>query len=281
MSSAAIAVGPSRVPAALRLWHLLSLDAPTVCAAWLVSLATAMHIRVPWHAVAAIFAAVWMVYATDRLLDAHAAGKRRTRLHERHHFHASNRRAFLTAIAMTGGALAALLVYDLRFSSRACLAGDVVLGLGLAAYFAVEHFAPQNLLPRWAPVKNFAMVALLGAAIASPVAALRPHSALPWIAGAAYAATCWLNCRLIAAWEHEETELPRLPVRTLNAMLFLWLVAAIFSNSLLAWLGLSACLLFWLDSRRGSLPRLALRIYADAALLAPLFLLFGRAAAHL
>ena len=54
----------------LVLWHLLSLDAPTVAALWTWFIARANHIRLPLASPVAMALAVWMLYAADRLLDA-------------------------------------------------------------------------------------------------------------------------------------------------------------------------------------------------------------------
>ena len=52
------------------MWHLLSLDAPTVAAVWVVFVGRSVGVRLPWVEPAAMFVAVWMIYAADRLLDA-------------------------------------------------------------------------------------------------------------------------------------------------------------------------------------------------------------------
>ena len=54
----------------LALWHLLSLDAPTVAALWTWFIASANHIRLPLSSALAMALAVWMLYAADRLMDA-------------------------------------------------------------------------------------------------------------------------------------------------------------------------------------------------------------------
>jgi hypothetical protein len=56
----------------LDLWHLLSLDAPSVAALWTYFLARSVGLHLPWTAPVAMFVAVWMIYAADRLLDARA-----------------------------------------------------------------------------------------------------------------------------------------------------------------------------------------------------------------
>ena len=52
------------------LWHLLSLDAPTVAALWTWFIAATNHIHLPLSSPLAMFIAVWTLYAADRVLDA-------------------------------------------------------------------------------------------------------------------------------------------------------------------------------------------------------------------
>ena len=53
----------------LVLWHLLSLDAPTVAALWTWFIAEACHVHIPLLSTLAMAVAVWTLYAADRLLD--------------------------------------------------------------------------------------------------------------------------------------------------------------------------------------------------------------------
>ena len=105
-------------PSPLALWHLLSLDAPTVAALWTLFVARSVHLMLPWTAPAAMFLAVWMIYAADRLLDARGlasgswqTGKLETGpvLEARHHFHDRQRSGFFSGITIASVALAALL----------------------------------------------------------------------------------------------------------------------------------------------------------------------------
>src|SRR5580704_686089 len=81
------------------LWHLLSLDAPTVAALWTWFIASANHLHLPAVSIVAMFLAVWMLYATDRLLDArHISASNSCDLEARHYFHDRFRGVFLTGI---------------------------------------------------------------------------------------------------------------------------------------------------------------------------------------
>ena len=54
----------------LTLWHLLSLDAPTVAVLWTWFIARTNHVHLPLASLAAMALAVWILYAADRFLDA-------------------------------------------------------------------------------------------------------------------------------------------------------------------------------------------------------------------
>ena len=99
-------------PAPLRLWHLASLDAPTVALVWSLAFAWVVHIRLPLWVPALLALAVWSIYIADRLLDARAA-LREPALHllrERHLFHWRNRRILLP-LAVASAAAAACIIF--------------------------------------------------------------------------------------------------------------------------------------------------------------------------
>jgi len=56
----------------LVLWHLLSLDAPTIAVLWTWFVARMTRTAVPWTTEAAMGVTVWLLYAADRLLDTRA-----------------------------------------------------------------------------------------------------------------------------------------------------------------------------------------------------------------
>ncbi len=81
----------------LRLWHLASLDAPTVAVVWSFAFAWSAGIKLPDWVSALLVLAVWPVYVIDRLLDARAGLRSQNldRLRERHLFHWRHRRLLL------------------------------------------------------------------------------------------------------------------------------------------------------------------------------------------
>src|ERR1035438_3302241 len=100
-------------PAPLRLWHLISLDAPTVALVWSLSFAWAARVHLPrWIPILLAFG-TWAVYVGDRLLDARSALRsgNLSPLRERHFFHWRRRRV-LVPLACTAAILAAVITFS-------------------------------------------------------------------------------------------------------------------------------------------------------------------------
>jgi hypothetical protein len=262
----------------LTLWHLLSLDAPTVAALWTWFIARCCGVALPFTAAAAMFIAVWILYAADRLLDARSADS--ANLEERHHFHHRHRRIFVTLIAIAAVTLAALtpelLPKGLRLYS--------ILGALLAGWFLLIHtrLAHERRLP-----KELAVGLFFAAAIFIPTIARRPDLRLELLAPAAiFAAVCALNCMYLYAWEHPG-ERPNanwttlLATRQSTTCAALILIAAILVAvierklpiSIFAFAGACAAstvALLALNRSRAKISPLTLRAAADLALLTPL-----------
>jgi hypothetical protein len=233
--------GPQLVPTprprytALALWHLLSLDAPTVATLWTLFIARCSHLILPWTALAAMFVAVWMIYAADRLLDARLldTGLLDSRpsesrplesrplesrispsnLEARHRFHHHHRTAFLTGILLSSVALATLL----HHIDPSSLHLYVLLATLLAGWMILIHIRPElNGTDRRLP-KELAVGIFFPAAIFIPTLARTTPSAtavhfLGWTANwlrpsllpsaIFFACICTLNCLCLYAWEH-------------------------------------------------------------------------------
>jgi hypothetical protein len=153
----------------LALWHLLSLDAPTVATLWTIFIAHCSHITLPWAAPTAMFLAVWMIYAADRLLDARlldtetvpppppASRPVESRLSNlrisesrishldleaRHRFHHQHRTRFLTALVLSAVALTTLL----HHLDPQALHLYALLATLLAAWMLLIHISPAPTL---------------------------------------------------------------------------------------------------------------------------------------
>jgi hypothetical protein len=273
-SSAAI----SPAPGWLATWHLLSLDAPTVTVAWTWFVAKATHVALPPIVPAAMFLAVWALYAADRLLDG-ARGAARD-LEARHRFHRRHSRAFRVALATVSLALIPLVLAIPTAMVR------LYLGLAalLAAWFLVVHLLGRD---RTLTLPKELMPGLFcAAAVFIPIWANLgfPHLGLA-LAAAAFALLVMLNCLCIYAWEHEELAdahwTTRLGVRCLKqlgvATVLLSLLAIALAGEQLAPIfvatALAAALLLALNhirETRGTLEPTDLRAAADLVLLTPL-----------
>lgn len=277
---------PSSYHSPLALWHLLSLDAPSVATVWTLAIARAAGLRLAWAAPAAMFVAVWILYAADRLLDARLldAPLIPPDIEARHLFHHRHRRAFLSGIILSACILAALL----RSLDPHALRLYTVLATLLAAYFALIHARPgtADRLP-----KELAVGAFFPAAVFIPTVARLPQLRLELLPIAALlAALCSLNCLFLYAWEHPG---PRphahattrwatqhlIALTTAVAVLSLASIALTplrahrDSIALLACILASALLLLLLHGLRRRLEPTHLRALADLVLLTPLLLL--------
>jgi hypothetical protein len=285
---------PARAFNPIAVWHLLSLDAPTVAALWAWFVARTCEVRLPFATLAAIYLAVWMLYVGDRLLDARLLDARRgpricDELEARHIFHHRHRRAFLIGIGVAGTALAALLPR----LEPAVLPLYLIEGALLFAWFLLLHAANSaHRLP-----KEIAVGIFFSAAIFIPTVAHESGLRLALLPSAIlFGALCSLNCVFIHAWEDESRSVSartrpphsttRLAVAHLTALAVTVVIAgagltllAFFAShhagraALPAACALSALLLLGLDRNRHVLSRLNLRAAADLALLTPLLLL--------
>ena len=259
----------------LVLWHLLSLDAPTVAALWTWFLAAANHIRLPFSAILAMATAVWLLYAADRLLDSHD-------LEARHRFHHHYRAAFLAGIILSSIALAAML------PSLAPEAIHLYLIEGgfLVGYFILIHATrSSHRLP-----KELAVGLFFAAATFIPTIARAPQLRLPLLAPALLFATlCSLNCLFIYAWEHTEFTvtthlITRVALQHLRSIAivvtFAALALSLFDHRapwpISAAIATATALLLLLDRLRRTLTATTLRAAADLALLTPILLLLWR-----
>jgi hypothetical protein len=269
-------------PAPLRLWHLSSLDAPTVAMVWTLAFAWAAHIRLPAWPIAVVALAAWSVYIGDRLLDVRNA---QTPLRPRHHFHWKHRRIFLP-IALAAAIVAiALVAYSMPFAARE---RNSVLAAAALAYFTSVH-SPWR-VPTPKPWLRFPKELLVGVlftlACATPtltrITGLRVTAHLLALLPAIliFISLAWLNCHSIESWESQPWPTHAV-LRPATALLTAALLASAIATlrhdprnaALLATGAMSAALLILLDRHHHDLSPIALRACADLALLTPLILL--------
>lgn len=269
----------------LGLWHLLSLDAPTVASLWIWFIAAANRIRLPLSSIAAMFIAVWMLYAADRLLDTRlldSQSRQEQHLEARHYFHHRHRTLFVTGILLASIVLAPLLL----LLSTEAVHLYLILGGLLFGYFVLIHATRSaHRLP-----KEIAVGIFFAAATFIPTVARRPELRLALLPSALLFATlCSLNCLFIYDWEHDPQRLsaPDCPTHasTRFALRHLPFFAATITvvGAALALLdhrapwpialatSVSAILLLLLHHRHRHISALTLRAAADLVLLAPIF----------
>jgi hypothetical protein len=294
----------SRSP--LAFWHLLSLDAPTVAAVWTAFIAWSAGVRIGWLDPVAMFLAVWMLYAADRLLDAKPLFNNPSAAHleERHHFHHRHRARFLPLVLL---AFVPLLVL-LHRTQEAVLHLYVLLAGMLGAWLLLIHVRPapseqQHRLPKELAVGVFFPAAVFIATVAR-APQLRLALVLPALC---FAAVCSLNCLFLYAWEHPRNRrdahaTTRWAVRHLKALALaftlladaLYFAVANFPGThALHWMtriphpaaiplacATASALLLVLHASRRSLSPLNLRALADLALLTPVLVVIVSTLRH-
>ena len=280
-------------PAPLRLWHVASLDAPTVALVWSCAFAWAVHVRVPAWAPLVLALIAWAMYIGDRLLDARAGMQSPPmhRMRERHHFHWHYRRILLP-VALAAAVLAALVIV-MRLPARARMP-DTALAAATLAYFSGIHSRGRIRPVEWLLSTFSSRAFLIGvlftagcllpaASQVAPAASVPVARVLAWPA-VFFAALAWLNCHAIGHWESARSE--RAPTGIVGkaglvaatgfALAFLMGgTAPRIGGLVIAGTG-SALLLALLERMRTRLTPLALRAAADLVLLTPaILLLFG------
>ncbi len=277
---------PAEAASPVALWHLLSLDAPSVAAVWVWFIARSSHISLPRAVPVAMAIAVWMLYAADRLLDARGLETGRTgpdELKARHLFHYRHRRLFRGGIALAAVALVTLLP---RLDARAMRLYLIEGGLLLVWFIILHATSGAHRLP-----KEIAVGIFFSAAIFTPCVAREPHlraSLLP--AALLFGVLCSLNCVFIYAWEHKglaQANALRAHVTTcvavahLNALSIAAVAGAIVillfgstpAKPAAAACALAVGVLLALHCNYHELSRNDLRAAADMALLTPVLLL--------
>jgi len=263
------------------MWHLLSLDAPTVATVWTIFIARSVGLTLPWESPVAMFAAVWMLYAADRLLDARplAEGSTPAELEARHRFHHKHRKGFLCGIVTAALALAVLLPrMDAAALHLYCLLAALLAAWLLLIHLLPAHGADAHRLPKELAVGVCFPAAVFIPTVArttSPVHALLPSAIFLGM-------VCTLNCLFIYAWEHPDLRRASWSTHWAAQRLRMLTAAVTAAAIVAAWLGhgalrpiaaacaLSAALLGILNLQRARMNPVNLRAAADLSLLTPL-----------
>jgi hypothetical protein len=273
-------------PGPLRLWHLASLDAPTVALVWSLAFAWVARIRLPLWVPILLALAVWAAYIADRLLDARAAllSQNLHRLRDRHLFHWRHRRILLP-LAIASAAAAAAIVFTLmppinRERNSILAAASLVYLTRVHTGRKQSPFLSKELLVGLLFTAGCALPALtrISAHAGAPTLILLAPLLIPV---GFFALLAWLNCHAIDRWEadpHSAAKQRVLPFAALLALAGLLLAALLLntqprSAALLATGSAAALLLALLHKLHTRLTPIALRAAADLVLLTPVFLL--------
>lgn len=265
-------------PSPLRLWHLSSLDAPTVAAAWSLGFAKAAGVQLPGWVPLLLALVTWCVYISDRLMDARTAQNAGQihRLRQRHHFHWQHRRVFFP-LTLAAACISAWIV--ISFMPGGARERNALLALAGLTYFSSVHIRTtfRALLP-----KELLVALMFTAGCVLPtIGRAGAVSAAFVVVIAFFAALAWLNCHAIERWESVGETFSGLQIHPVAGLLALAgvlgtvILFAVHSceTVLLGAGAASAVLLALLDGVRGRLTSLALRTAADLVLLTPLVLL--------
>lgn len=287
----------------VRLWHLTSLDAPTVAVSWAFAFAWAARIHLPIWLPIVLALAAWSFYIADRLFDARRCFSvrlsglppDRSPLRPRHYFHWEHRRIF-SAVAFAAALVAVgLVLHSMPLAARE---RNSVLAVAALVYFTSVHSPWRAAVPKLRlKIPKELLVALiftLACAVPTLGRLNGQYASLGrldrWqLLGPVpiFIALAWLNCHAIDTWESSTARrgrLRRLAVGLAGAAL---LAAAIEGfllhqprvTALMASAAVSAGLLGLLDHMDGGQRRFhptTLRAAVDLALLAPLALFVVR-----
>lgn len=273
----AVVAGRIEAPTAVRYWHLLSFDAPTVAVVWSLAFAWIARARLPLWLLLLQGLVVWAVYVGDRLLDARTGLRERDGegMRERHFFHWWHR-ATLAPLAVAASLASAWIA--LHWMPVAAKERSSVLGVASLAYFARVHSGGVRTRLRRFATKELLVGVLFTVGCALPAWS---RGGAVWAVTAAatyFAVLAWLNCRAIEEWESGG-------VRSGILRKAGWIAAAGCAGAglmacvdaragvLLAAGAASALLLGLLDQMRGRMTAVLLRAAADLALLTPVLVL--------
>lgn len=144
-------------------WNVLSIDAPTVAVVWATVLAHASGRQLSAAEATIMVLAVWVIYASDRLLDGWTA-KNRAALQERHHFCERHRFVLAGLVLLVSAAIVWLVTYHLQ---DAGVTAGVKLGVILVLYMASIHVGRRGVA--WVLPKEIVVGLLFASGVTLPL----------------------------------------------------------------------------------------------------------------
>lgn len=293
--------GPRVVPSEQRkpLWllpNLLSLDAPLVAVVWLYIFAKTWRVEyLPWAVYVSLALIVWVIYVTDRLLDASLSGAGAGKLEARHEFHRRHGKIFKRLAIVAAITAMVLVVLRLPMTVFGFSIGGsgsngyAVLGLCLVGgFFVLSLFSTSD--PNEIPHAKNVLAGLSFAYGTAMLAHLYTGFEMWELVRSreliSFGVLCVLNISAIDLWEHDNrcgdpeikagNELAlTLPLTFLGgaALVFAAQDHEMTTRPFFYAILTGAALLHILNRSRARFSMDALRVLADVALLVP-FLIF-------
>jgi hypothetical protein len=262
--------------------NLLSLDAPLVAMSWLYVFAKTWRVNyLPWAAYVSLGLVVWIIYASDRLLDSTMHDGSSNALAARHNFHRKHQRKFLFLIVLA--ALTALVMVITQLSSTiysyAMIGGVMVIGFFILSAFTTKE--PDE-LPYAKNILAGASFAYGTAMIAYDYTSFEMKEFIYSKELICFALLCILNISAIDLWEHadatSDVEVKAVDELALTFPLTLLGAASIFfaardesfaTRPFFYAVLTGAALLQILNRARNRFSMNSLRVLADVAMLVP------------
>jgi hypothetical protein len=270
-----------------RLWlwpNFLSLDAPLVAVLWQVLLTRDLAVHVKPGEPLVLALCVWLVYVSDRVLDALRPLKgdwepARKSFYRRH----------LRIAAIAGLCLLSVTIpFAYCILRRSTFYAGLTLAIPLLSYFVLIHLSPLRWRARWPRELVVACLFTSGTFLAIWSSSNRSFYSL-WAPAILFFLLCWGNCSAIETWEWQRNVLSedsapsrstRWAAHHLTVVGFaIACLAVIMGYLALAPIGfagaalLSGIALALLAEWRPHLPMNALRVSVDLALCTPLLTL--------
>jgi hypothetical protein len=272
----------------LWLWpNLLSLDAPIVALAWFFMFERTWRMYVPWNAPLALGLAVWGVYVLDRIIDLKVLPEGDPKLGRRHDFHKR-------CLPWAGWLAVFALIASAAIAGFTMPSGIIpyygkIVAVLVIAFFVLTIYGMQD---REIPVfRNIIAGVTFGYGTAMAVHSyifLYEPSQSPWVLLVtpemlAFAFLCVLNISAIHFWENSrrssdlETKAQNdlaltIPLTVLGASCLLFALRDPDSTTRPFFYAvlIATALLYILNRQRERFSLDALRVLADAAMVAPL-----------
>ena len=238
--------------------NVLALDAPIVAIVWQHFLAENFKIEISITETASLFFTVWFIYLLDHLFDS----QKEFYITQRHLFVARNQKTTIAMITFT-------------FTTSICLCfllpkslilGGLVLASFICIYLLLVHASIANIKLKYNFKELFVGIGF-SAGVALPVI-ISNVEIKTWLpAVLLFCLLCWLNCRLIDAWESNRSSLSKID---LILILFIFYLMLICPRPILFAAATTLACLILINKFSGSKYTEISRVLADVSLLSPL-----------